>query len=66
MITQLPMQTLQDVTNAKLVLKNMQERKNYGPLVDLFRKLKVSIHLLKVYRPKEWNNIPLPVQDLSV
>ena len=64
-ITNLSMETKQDIEKARVSLVSMIERKTKGPLRELFRNHEVYVHYLKHMKPKEWNNIPIPVQEMS-
>ena len=66
-ITQnLPGQVIHDFETAKMTIKMMQERKVQGPLVDQTKKRNLILNYLKAFKPKDWNNIPIPLQELSL
>ena len=51
---------------SKSALALMAERKYRGDLFDFNENKKIVLGYLRKFKPKEWNNIPIPLQDLSV
>ena len=44
----------------------MQLRRESGPLVEVFAHLRRVNGYLGEFAPREWNNIPIPLQELSL
>ena len=43
----------------------MMDRRHKGPIRELIRQLELTTSYLKDLNPKEWNNIPIPLQEMS-
>ena len=65
-VTQISPDIISEVHKAKKQLSIMVEKKYSGPLVDCFRQTKLILGYLAEFTPKEWNNIPIPLQELSI
>lgn len=65
MALNLDQNTKNQITNIKKQLQGMIERKMAGSLVDQFRSQEQVLIWCKGYKPQEWNNIPIPLKELS-
>ena len=65
-VSQLPEALIAETHKAKKQLAVLAERKYNGPLVDCFKSQKVILGYLAEFAPREWNNIPIPLQELSM
>ena len=54
-----------EVQKAKRILEQMRIRAQEGSLVESLREQDVEVHCIKHSNPTEWNNIPIPLQELS-
>lgn len=61
----LTLSVIRNVETAKNILKDLQERKHSGPHVEITKESYKTLKILKSYEPKKWNNIPIPLQELT-
>ena len=47
------------------MLRTLQEKKQAGPLRDAMTQIKLIVSYMKNFKPSTWNNIPIPLQELS-